>query len=219
MTNETLTGLLESVNRGTVKDFQHGKVVVPSAFVKEPISGAVRLGVLGVLGDEHAYKHHGGPDLAVCVYSKEYYPWWQEKIPAALPPAAAFGENFTVSGLLDDAVCLGDQFEVGGAVIKVTQPRLPCFKIARRYGVPLAAVWMQRESITGYLCSVAQEGYVQAGQVINLIEREATPTTVRDANRILYLDKDDKQGAKRLLEFQGLPADIRKKLLRRLEKD
>lgn len=213
---EFLSGVLLGVSRGKVKSLQYDNVVVPSAFIKEPVGGPVWLGTLGVVGDEHAYKHHGGPNMAVCVYPIEYYPWWQRRIPFPIPGVAAFGENFTVNGLTDDIVCLGDRFKVGDAVIEIKQPRLPCFKIAKRYGVPQAAVWMQRESMTGYLCSVPTEGYVEAGQSITLQKRESNPITVAEANRILHLDRKDKDGARKLMMFRGLPEDLHAKLHRRL---
>lgn len=141
-----------------------------SAIFKEPVSGPVRLGVLGLEGDQVADKrHHGGLNQAVLAYASEHYLLWREEgIDADL---GAFGENFLMSGLRDQDVAIGDIFSVGETLVQVSHPRQPCNTLARRFGrndiVP--RVWAKARG--GWYMRVLREGTVQAGQAVVLQER------------------------------------------------
>lgn len=209
-------GVLLALNIGGVGQIVQGKRVIETAFHKTPVEGSLRLGRLGFPGDEHVYEGHGGPDKAVCVYPYEHYTYWEQRLGLRLPATAAFGENFTMTGLTERDVYLGDVFSIGDAVVQVTQPRAPCFKIAARYGVPKMALYVQQESFTGYLLRVLEEGDVAAGQSMRLLERHADGVTVAEANVILNVDKSDLEGARRLLAIPNLPVALRPDLERRL---
>jgi MOSC domain-containing protein YiiM len=209
-------GFLLALNIGGVGEIVQGDRVIETAYNKAPVEGTLRLGRLGFPGDEHVYEHHGGPDKAVCVYPYEHYSYWEERLGLQLPATAAFGENFTMTGLTERDVFLGDVFGIGDAVVQVTQPRAPCFKIAARYGIPKMAVFVQQESFTGYLLRVLEEGDVQAGQSMQLLERPDQGVTVAEANRILNVNKLDLEGAERLLAVPDLPVALRPDLERRI---
>ncbi|MBW1850335.1 MAG: MOSC domain-containing protein [Deltaproteobacteria bacterium] len=113
------------------KEIIHGKEIT-TGIGKRPVSGAVSLGKLGFEGDGVAdTKNHGGRDKAACVYSLDYYHYWEETLGIKMPPAA-FGENLTVSNLKEANVCVGDIFELGTAIVQVSQPRQPCKTLAAR---------------------------------------------------------------------------------------
>lgn len=211
-----LHGHVLALNIGRVGTMKQGVREIETAYLKEPVEGPLWLGRLGFPGDEHVYEFHGGPDKAVCVYPYEHYGYWEERLGLELPATAAFGENFTLRGLTERQVMLGDIYEVGDAIVQVTQPRAPCYKIAARYATPKMAVYVQQESYTGYLLRVLQEGHVVAGQAMMLRSRQDHGVSVADANRILNVDKHDLDGAMRLLSVPGLPDGLRPGLERRL---
>lgn len=200
---------------------------IRTAFLKEPMDGPVRVGRLGVEGDEHVYVKHGGPDMALLVYSHDHYAYWRS-VGLDLPPSGAFGENLTVTGLTEVDVHIGDVFRVGdraaeesgsgafGLVVQVTQPRTPCSTIAARYGMADLAAHVQRTGFTGYLLRVLHEGWVAAGDAVHLVERSPHGITVADAGRVLNVDRNDHAGARRLLEIEALAASVRRTLEDRL---
>src|SRR5262249_36551758 len=121
-----------SVNVGRVRSLGDWS----SGFVKEPVTGAVRIGPLGLEGDEHADgRNHGGADRAVLMYAERYYDEWREELGFDELPYGGFAENLTVRGLTEDDVAIGDSWRVGSALLQVTCPRAPCAKIARRWDV------------------------------------------------------------------------------------
>jgi MOSC domain-containing protein YiiM len=211
-----LAGQLLALSVGRVATIPNGSRAIKTAYVKHPVDGPLHLGVLGFPGDEHVYAAHGGVDKAVCVYPIEHYEYWSTRLGLSLPDSAAFGENFTVSGLLETDVCLGDILTVGQALVQVTEPRAPCFKIAARYGVKQMAVYVQREGYTGYLMRVLREGNVEAGARLELTERRGDAVSVAETNRILNIDKADLDGARRVLAWPALPPGLRRQLQRRL---
>jgi MOSC domain-containing protein YiiM len=215
-TTPDLRGSLRALSVGGVGVLHAGAREIVTGYRKDPVAGRLRLGRLGLPGDAHVYEHHGGPDKAICVYSLEHYRHWEQTLGLTLPEAAAFGENFTVTGLVEADVELGDVFAVGDAVVQVTQPRAPCYKIAARYGVKEMAVLVQRAGFTGYLLRVLTEGAVGAGDELRLLTRAGTGVTVAEANRVLNVDKGDLAGARRVLAVPGLPDSVTAPLQRRL---
>lgn len=148
-----------------------------SAIFKEPVAGSLRLGRLGLEGDEVAdHRHHGGPDQAVLGYASEHYPAWRAEGLDAGP--GAFGENLLFEGLLDAEVCIGDTWAVGGATLQVSHPRQPCGTLARRFakGDVVARVWDTARG--GWYFRVLSEGPVAAGAAVALLERPNPGWTV-----------------------------------------
>jgi len=189
---------------------------VRSGFVKSPVEGGVWLSRTGLAGDGQAdLKAHGGPEKAVCVYPLEHYPYWEERLDRDLPPAA-FGENFSTRGLTEPGVCVGDVFRAGEAVVQVSQPRQPCYKLAARHNEKQLALWVQQAGLTGFYFRVLEEGRVAAGDGLHLVERPAPDATVAEANRVMHHDKGDLEAVERLLGVGELSVSWRRTFEKRL---
>lgn len=214
-----LRGTVAAVCVGRVGELDSSGRTIASAFVKRPVGGPARVHSLGVEGDEHAYKGHGGEDAAVLVYSRDHYPFWRD-LGIDIPDAGAFAENLTVDGLTESEVHIGDTFEVGSCKLQVTEPRSPCYKIAARYGRKDISVVVQDTGYTGYLMRVLQEGDVAAGEAMRLVERDTYHGwTVAEAGRVLNVDRKDLDGARQLLEIDALSAGIKRTLAARFSRD
>ncbi len=201
---------------GKVGELDSSGRTIASAFVKRPAAGRVRVHSLGVEGDEHVYEGHGGRDGAVLVYSSDHYPFWRD-LGIDLPEVGAFAENLTVAGLTEAEVHLGDTFEVGSCAVQVTEPRAPCYKIAARYGRKDISIVVQETGFTGYLMRVLREGEVAAGDEMRLVERDTShAVTVAQAGRIVNVDRNDLDGARRLLDIDALSASIKRTLEARI---
>lgn len=213
---ELLQGRVAAVCVGKVGELDSSGRTIRSAFVKRPADGPVRVHSLGVEGDEHVYEGHGGRDGAVLVYSRDHYPFWRD-LGVDIPEVGAFAENLTVDGLTEAEVRLGDTFEVGSCALQVTQPREPCYKIAARYGRKDISIIVQETGFTGYLLRVLRDGEVGAGDVMRLVDRDDSHAwTVAAAGRVVNVDRNDDEAARRLLEVAALGAGVRRTLVARL---
>ena len=206
-----LTGHVRAVSVGSAGMLMRGRRQIESAYVKHPVGGRVPLDRLGFSGDDHVYEYHGGPDMAVLAYPHEHYAHWRS-LGLNLPDAGAFAENLTVTGLAEDDVHLGDVFEVGTSVVQITQPRLPCYKIAVRYGRKHLAVEAQNAGFIGYLLRVVEAGDVGAGDTMSLVDRQPHGVTVEEAGRVANVDRNDLEGARRVLAVDALGSSVRRKL-------
>ena len=147
---------------------------VPSAFVKTARQGAVAVSALGLAGDEQAdLSVHGGPEKAVYAYAASRYPDWAAEFPrlAANFTGGAMGENLTVSGMDERAICVGDVHEVGSALLQVCQPRQPCFKFALRHNNKRLPRAMVKNGFAGWYYRVMQTGFLKAGDTVKLYDR------------------------------------------------
>lgn len=171
---------LVSVNVSLPKTVRWGARPVRTGIYKEPVSGAVFLGRLNLEGDGQADpKYHGGVDKAVYAYSAEHYPYWEEALGRDLP-FGTFGENFTVEGMPEHSVRLGDIYELeGGACIQVTQPRTPCAKLGMKMGSMGFVREFQKAGMPGYYLRVLREGLVEVGAVV-LVSSDPSQPTVKD---------------------------------------
>jgi MOSC domain-containing protein YiiM len=183
---------------------------------KFPVSSPLHLSTVQLEGDGQAdLKNHGGVDKALCVYCAEHYPYWEKQLDRKLA-YGAFGENITVSGLLESEVGIGDMFALGEAVVQVTQPRQPCFKLAKKHGVIDLPLQVQDTGFTGYYFRVLKEGMLPVEPQLKLITKHAAGVTIEFANRIYYHDKHNEEGIKRILAVSELSANWRESFLRRL---
>lgn len=158
-----------------------------TAFFKNAVSGPILLRSSNLDGDRQADRRvHGGPDKAVCVYSGDHYPAWRDELGRSDMGSGGFGENFTVSGQAETDVCLGDRFRVGEAVVEVSQPRGPCQKLARRWDRPDLPKRVVASGRSGWYLRVIQEGHVEAGQSLQLIERPFGDWTIARVNDVTY---------------------------------
>ena len=132
-------------------------------------------------GDEQAaISVHGGPEQAVLCYSAEHYERWLDELGVDFRPAG-FAENFTVAGADEETVCVGDVYEVGDAVVRVTKPRGPCFKIGLRWHMPRLVKLVEQTGRHGWYLGVVQQGIVEAGDEMRLVERPRPDLSIRKA--------------------------------------
>lgn len=190
-----------------------------SGIAKSPRSGPVRIGELGLEGDEQGdTRVHGGVDKAVHHYPFEHYAAWRAEL-GALPVLAApgaFGENLSSRGLDEGAVCLGDRYALGTAVLEVSQGRQPCWKLNDRFGAPDMARRVQDTGRTGWYYRVPQPGVARAGDALVLLERPWPDWPLRRLMRLLAERVLDPDRLREALELPLVPS-WRKLLERRLE--
>ncbi|KAL1650777.1 hypothetical protein SLS58_000895 [Diplodia intermedia] len=196
---------------------------IPSAIAKHPRSDAVHLSALGLADDQQTFFKHGGPDKAVLQYSAAHYAAWRAEHPASahLFKPGGFGENFvTAGGVMDErSVCVGDVVAVGGhAVLQVSLPRAPCYKLNHRFQVDGMARLAQETGRTGWYYRVLREGEVRAGDAIRLVERRNPAWTVRRVQEILHTDKTNEAAVRELAALPELGEDFRKLFQNRLRK-
>lgn len=209
--------IVRSVNVGKPVVIAHDGKETSTAIHKQAAAGRVYLGTLNFVGDQQAdLVHHGGPEKAVCVYSHDRYGHWEQELGKPLG-VASFGENLTVEGLTEETAHIGDVYQVGEATVQVCQPRIPCFKLGLRLGVPDMPARVIAAGYTGFYLRVLKEGHVAAGDRLTLVSRPANAPTIALANRIFHHEKDDLDGARTLLAAEGLAAVWRKKLEKRLK--
>ncbi|MFZ5815671.1 MAG: MOSC domain-containing protein [Bacillota bacterium] len=188
---------------------------VLSAIQKQPLDGPVHLGRLGLEGDQQAdLEHHGGPDKAVCVYAYDHYPFWEQELGRTLGPSA-FGENLTVEGLPEAAVHIGDIYRLGSALVQVAQPRVPCYKIDRKFGINGVTERIVANGLSGYYLRVLEEGRVQAGDPMVLLERDAQAATVLQANQVFHHRRQDREAMEWLLSATPAIAQVWKDVMKR----
>lgn len=170
-----------------------------TGFYKQPVLESLWLGYEGLKGDQQAdRRYHGGSEKAVCVYPSEHYPYWLDKLAFSDLPHGAFGENFTTVGLVETDVCIGDTYDIGEARVQVSQPRQPCWKLARRWQVKDLTAQVERTGYTGFYFRVLKHGRVQAGETFTLQERPFPEWTIALANEIMHHRRSDKDAARDL---------------------
>ena len=178
-----------------------------TGFYKQPVLQPLWLGYEGLRGDQQADRRfHGGSEKAVCVYPGEHYPYWQAKMGLAELPNGAFGENFTTAGLIEADVCIGDVYAVGEARVQVSQPRQPCWKLARRWQVKDLTAQVERTGFTGFYFRVLQHGVVVAGTDFTLLERPCPQWSIALANEIMHHRRGDMDAARELAQCPWLSA-------------
>lgn len=206
-----------SLNVGKPKTVQFGKKEVETGFHKSSTSDTLFLSTVNFEGDGQGdLVHHGGVEKAVCVYPSEHYPFWENELKRPLSNGS-FGENLTLRGLTEEAVCIGDTFKIGEAVVQVSQPRQPCFKLSLVHELKQLPVIMQDTGYTGFYFRVLQEGLVSASDSLVRISRPELAISATEANRLMHHDKDDFAGIQRILSVKELSASWRKTFQKRLD--
>ncbi|MGG2198737.1 MOSC domain-containing protein [Paenibacillus validus] len=207
-----------SVNVGRPAPLAYQNKIVPSGIGKTPVSVPLQLSLLNLDGDEQAdLVHHGGRDKAVCVYCVEHYPYW-ESLTGTTLSFGAFGENVTVGGLTELEAYIGDTFQWGDAIVQISQPRQPCFKLAAKHGWPELPKQVEKTGYTGYYFRVLEEGRVSADSSLQLLERDPQAVTIDYANRIMYRDQTNAAAMERLLQLPALSASWQATFRKRLAK-
>jgi MOSC domain-containing protein YiiM len=152
-------------------------------------------------GDRQADRvNHGGLEKAVCVYPFDHYPYWSNRLGRDLEPGA-FSENLTVFGAIETEVCVGDVFRIGEATVQVSQPRMPCIKLAGKNGSKMLPKLIANVGYTGFYMRVLSEGLVDAGHGFDLFRAHPDRITIADVNSIIYEKSYDVELIKRLAEL------------------
>ncbi len=198
-------GTLVSVNVGMPKDVPWlGRTVFTGVF-KDPVSGPRRVGKLNVDGDGQGDRAgHGGEQRAVFVYQLESYGYWERELGRNDFVHGQFGENFTVEGLRDDEVCIGDRYGIGTAVFEVTQPRVTCYRVGIRMNDPRIPALLVSHHRPGFYFRVLEEGEVQAGDQIIKVASGPEQMTVAEVDALLYLPGHPRQQLLRALRIPAL---------------
>ncbi|RMD61489.1 MOSC domain-containing protein [Candidatus Parcubacteria bacterium] len=166
-----------------------------TSFFKDPVDGPVWLGLTNLAGDGQADReNHGGPDKAVLAYAAAHYPLWRSELGRPDLPFGAFAENFTIEGLTEASVCIGDVYAIGDVRVQVSQPRQPCWKIARRWRIKDLTARVRETGRTGWYLRVLAEGYVEPGLPVTLIERPYPQWTVARATEIMHRRRESTPG-------------------------
>ncbi len=175
-----------------------------SGIFKEPVEGAVYLGKEDFVGDAQAdLRNHGGPDKAVLMYAESHYAYWKRVLPEINWVYGGFGENLTVTQMTEDKVALGDVYAIGDVRVEVSQPRHPCWKLARRWNQKDLAARVQQNGFSGWYVRVLKEGMVEAGQKLELLKRPYPEWTISRVFDMIYnLDRDIEES----LELAHCPA-------------
>jgi ferredoxin-NADP reductase/MOSC domain-containing protein YiiM len=196
---------LVSVNVGLPRDIEWRGRTVHTGIWKNPVAGRCRVGWLNLDGDGQGdLAGHGGEQRAVFVYQMESYRYWQEQLKRTNFVHGQFGENFTIEGFEDDAVCIGDRYQIGSAVFEVSQPRVTCYRVGIRMDEPRMAALLTSTGRPGFYFRVLQEGEVGAGDEIVKVGEAEERMTVREINALLYSPDHARDRLERALRIQAL---------------
>jgi MOSC domain-containing protein YiiM len=185
---------------------------------KDPIDGRIPLRTTNLEGDRQAdLTVHGGPYKAVYGYPSEHYPAWNAELPHPVGTWGAFGENFTTTGMSESTVFIGDRYRLGSAVLQVTTPRLPCFKLAAKFKSDRIIEHFLRTGRCGFYFAVVEEGAVAAGDEFKLLSREEITLSIADVNRLFTSKTPDRETLQKSLDLELLPLSWRLRFRARLD--
>ena len=206
-----------SVNVGLPRLVLRNGEPVSTGIFKEPVDGRVRVRTLNLDGDRQSdLSVHGGPEKAVYLYPSEHYEFWKHELPEMNLPWGMFGENLTTTGLFETEVHIGDRFRVGTAELKVTQPRMPCYKLGIRFGRADIIKRFLVSERSGFYFSVLREGELGAGDDVELLERNASGVRVVDITRLYSSEKENAELMRRAIATEALPNSWRDYFLKRV---
>ncbi|MFT4412373.1 MOSC domain-containing protein [Fredinandcohnia humi] len=207
-----------SVNVSKVITDTYKKKELQTGIYKKPIQEKVYVSSLQITGDEQAdLVNHGGVDKVICAYPYDHYPFWSKELGMELKPGA-FGENFTIEGLTEDQVHIGDIFGIGEVEVQVSQPRQPCFKVGHKLGNEQLPVLIQNTGFSGYYFRVLKEGYIVPGDCLQLLKKHPKKITISFVNQIKYQDKYNQEALETLVNLQELSEGWRDSFRNRLIK-
>lgn len=203
---DAVTGIVESINVGEPRPVEVNGQTVWTAIWKSPVEGRVPLRGVNLRGDDQADRTvHGGPDKAVYAYAIEDTQWWEAQLGVALG-AGAFGENLTVRGMAVSEAVIGERWTLGGVVLEVAQPRLPCFKLGLRMGDPGFLKRFAAAGRPGAYLRTVREGDIGAGDRIDVVSRPRHGVTSALVSRALLREP---QLLGIALQAPELPAGLR----------
>ncbi|WP_106769808.1 MOSC domain-containing protein [Paenibacillus faecalis] len=211
------TAEILSINIGKPIQVQFKNKEISTGIFKTPTNDPLFLSWLKFEGDGQAdLVHHGGREKAVCVYSFDHYSYWEKELQKTLE-YGAFGENVTIRGMVETEVCIGDIFKLGEAVVQISQPRQPCYKLSVKYDKPDMPLRVQETGYTGFYFRVLEQGMVSRSDRLIKLDSHSKAVSVSYANHIMHRDKNNIEGIQKILEVEELSASWRKTFLKRLE--
>lgn len=194
-----------SVNVGKPTQVPYRGNMISTGIFKYPVEGSVMLRATGFDGDGQADPTvHGGVEMAAYVYAQDDYDWWMAELGHELQPGE-FGENLTVAGLTDDTVQVGDTLRIGDALVQVTSPREPCYKLGIRMGDARFPARFSEANRMGFYLRVLEEGAIGASDGAEIIERAEHSLTIAEFHRTYVNGRDDRAALARLANAPGLP--------------
>ena len=196
---------LVSVNVGLPRNIEWKGRTLYTGIWKDPVHGPCRVGKLNLDGDGQGDKAgHGGEQRAVFVYQLESYRYWQDQLKRSDFVYGQFGENFTIEGLPDNAVCVGDRYRIGTAVFEITQPRVTCYRVGIRMNEPRMAALLTSSGRPGFYFRVLQEGVVTSGDEIVKVGEAEERMTVEEINALLYSPNHPRDRLEHALRIKAL---------------
>ena len=211
---------LLSVNVGLPRDVTWNGKTVRTSVWKSPVDGRRMVRKLNIDGDAQAdLAGHGGEHRAVFVYQMDSYHYWERFLGRNDFTFGQFGENFTVEGLPDDEVCIGDRYRIGGAIFEVTQPRVTCYRVGIRMNEPRMAALLVAHHRPGFYFRVLQEGEVAAGDDIAKIADGPERISVAEVDALLYLPGHSSEQLQRALRIPALSEGWRSSFQAMLQQD
>jgi MOSC domain-containing protein YiiM len=196
---------LESINIAMPAEIELGGKTITTAICKRPVDGPVMMSAKGLDGDGvGCLKHHGGPDQAVYACAAEHYDHWRRDLGRDSLEYGLFGENLTVSGWLDEDVCIGDTYSVGGAAVRITGPRIPCGTLEKRVGVRGFAKRYAESKRFGLYMRVEEQSEIQTGDEVTMIEKSPLGFGVIELAELFLHRPKDVDAMRRALEVEGL---------------
>ncbi len=210
---------LLSVNVSLPIEVPHGRKTISTGIFKEPVAGRIGLRKTNLDGDRQAdLENHGGVDRAAYAYSIENYRHWRRELGRNEFAFGQFGENFTVEGMMEDGIHIGDVFRIGNALVEVSQPRPPCFKLGIKMDMPGFPKTFLASGRVGFYLRVLEEGEVGAGDAFERVEIDPERISVREMSRLLFFEPENLEGAKRALRVRALSPGWRSSFRERLTK-
>ncbi len=216
-TSENAAMKIISINVGLPRDVEWQGKVLKTSIWKNPVAGRIPVSKLNLKGDQQSdLSVHGGADKAVYAYPREHYAYWQNALSDMELPWGAFGENFTIEGILEDQIRVGDRLQIGSAEFIVTQPRMPCFKLGVRFNDMHMVKRFLKSRRTGFYFAVLREGEVGSGDEIHFKERQEGGLTIADIVNLYTVDSENQELLRRATEQPALPDSWKEYFRKRL---
>ena len=211
---------LISVNVGLPREIFWKNRAVTTGIFKEPVAGRIVARKYNLDGDRQAdLKVHGGPDKAIYAYASEHYDFWRGELPGLDLPWGMFGENFTTEGLKESEVNIGDRFRIGSSLLMVTQPRMPCFKLAAKFGRDDIIKRFLDSGRSGFYLTVIEEGDVGVGDAIERADHDDNDITIADLVSAYLNGALDRDWLLRASQHTALAKGWREHFQKQLEKE
>ena len=202
-----------STNLGKSTKIQWNGEETTTGIYKYPVNGPLFLDLENVANDTISNRTvHGGVHKACYLFSSDHYPYWKEKYPLFDWDWGMFGENLTVEGLDESTLKIGNIFKLGTALVQVTQPREPCFKLGIRFGDQKILKEFIDHGFPGSYVRVLQTGHVTKGDVLTLVEESKNPLTIQQFYQLLFAREKDKKLLQLAIDNEALPPGKREKL-------